>query len=332
MPLLQGLSVFQRLGMWYRKKKSVYYPTVYTVSFGGLTIGGVGKTPSVIERAQQETASKKKVCVVSRGYGGKRDQRIVKGNRDGSNILISYYNTDGELDEEIICSYPEACRVLGDELVLVLVKVPEVTVVKHPNRILAVRWTEKYGYETVLLDDAYQYVMLGRNENILLLSAINPWGNGYVLPAGILREPLREMIRATEIWITHCDQVSNNVVKDISNTIKGIVPNIPIRLTYHRPLYFTNAEFTQFVPMEDFKGKKVDVFCAIANPNSFLNTLERLGIVIGNLFLERDHAFFPIDIIKRDRIILTTEKNILSLGRCDAEVYALCVEISDYYV
>ncbi len=333
LPLLKSLSYFQKWGMWLRSKKKVYTPNIYTVSFGGITIGGVGKTPAVIERAEKEIeVNRRRVCVISRGYGAEKYHGIVEGVYYNDKICIRKYRT--EQDDlplmETVLPHNEVYKVLGDELSLILYRARNVTVLKDANRVRAVKWAEKRGFDIVILDDAYQYLMLGRNENILLLSALNPWGNGLIFPAGILREPLIAMQRATEIWITHCDQTLREKLESIKKILNDICPGKTIRWTYHKPLYWSKLHSTDRYPLDYFRDKEIDVFCAIGNPQSFLNILKQYQIPIKNTYIYRDHAPIPNKILKGGRPILTTEKNLLTLEEEQAEVYALCIGLSDY--
>lgn len=332
-PLLKGLSNFQRWGMWVRSKRAVYTPKIYTVSFGGITVGGVGKTPAVIERAEQEQKdNRKNVCIISRGYGSEKFKGIVEGVFNEGKVGIRKYNSEkNDLPQkETILPWNRAYKVLGDELSLILYRLHDIHVVKDPNRVRAVKWAERKGFDIVILDDAYQYLMLGRNENILLISALNPWGNGLIFPAGILREPLSAIHRATEIWITHCDQIPKEGLEKLKRFLKDMYPEKKMRWVYHKPLYWTKINSSSQFPVDYFRGKDVDVFCAIGSPKSFLNILEQQQINIKNTYIYRDHTPIPSRILKGERVILTTEKNLLTLEEEQAEVYALCIGLSDY--
>lgn len=333
LPLLKGLSYFQKLGMWARSKRKVYFPNVYTVSFGGITVGGVGKTPAVIERAEKEIElNKRKICVMSRGYGSERDRGIVEGTYHEGKVCVRRYKSERERlpNREEILPWNKVYKILGDELTLMLYRLHSITVIKDPNRVRAMKWAEQRGFDIVILDDAYQYLMLGRNENILLLSALNPWGNGLIFPAGILREPLTAMQRATEIWITHCDQTPEEKLMKIKKYLTDMCPEKNIRWTYHKPLYWSKFNAIDKFPVDYFKDKEVDVFCAIGNPKSFLNILQKHQIPIKNTYICRDHTPIPHKILKTNRPILTTEKNLSTLEVAHAEVYALCIGLSDY--
>jgi len=333
LPLLKGLSYFQKWGMWIRSKRRMYTPNIYTVSIGGITIGGVGKTPAVMERAEKElVVNRKKVCVISRGYGAQKYKGIVEGIYYEGKVCIRRYKSEKSYSpqEETLIPWNKVYKVLGDELSLMLYRLHDITVIKDPNRVRAVKWAERRGFDVVILDDAYQYLMLGRNENILLISALNPWGNGLIFPAGILREPLNAIHRATEIWITHCDQVSNELLEKLRSFLMSTYPEKKIRWTYHKPLYWTRLNSTIRYPVEYFKGREVDAFCAIGNPKSFLNVLKQQEINVKNTYVYRDHTPIPNKILKGKRIILTTEKNLLTLEEEQAEVYALCIGLSDY--
>jgi len=333
LPSLKVLSNFQRLGIWIRSQQHTYTPKIYTVSFGGITVGGVGKTPAVIERAEREiNVNSKRVCVISRGYGSKKSHAIVEGIYKEGKVLTRFYSSEKELNpfEEKTLSWGEACKVLGDELTLILYRLPEVTVIKNPNRVHAVNWAECRNFDVIILDDAYQYLMLARNENILLLSALNPWGNRLIFPAGILREPLNAMSRATEIWVSHCDQVPKEKLETLKNFFEQNYPDKKTRWTYHKSLFWRKHNTNQTLPLDSFKNKEADIYCAIGNPDSFLNTLKNLQVCVKNVYVYRDHTPIPKAMMKEERIVLTTEKNMLTLEEANVEVYALYIGLSDY--
>ncbi len=333
LPLLKGLSYFQKWGMWARSKRKVYVPNIYTVSFGGITVGGVGKTPAVMERAEKEIErNKRKICVISRGYASEKYRGIVEGIYHKGKVCVRRYKSerDSSPRQEEILPLNKVYKILGDELTLMLYRLHNITVIKAPNRIRAVKWAEQKGFDIVILDDAYQYLMVGRNENILLISALNPWGNGLIFPAGILREPLTAIQRATEIWITHCDQVLKEKLKKIKKYLTEMCPEKNIRWTYHKPLYWNKLDSIEKLPVDYFKDKEVDVFCAIGNPQSFLHIIKKHQIYIRNTYIHRDHTPFPCKTLKTDRPVLTTEKNLLTVEEEQAEVYALCIGLSDY--
>jgi len=329
-PFLQVLSIFQRLGMWLRKKRKKERFNLYVVGYGGITVGGVGKTPAVIERAELEIGRGKKVCVISRGYKGKNFYGTVKGINKGENIFLEFYSKDGKKIEGRSVSVSEASRIIGDELTLILWRLPLITVFKDKDRIRALSIAEKLGFDLAILDDAFQYVMVEKDEDIVLINALNPWGNGRIFPAGILREPLSSLDRATEVWVTNSSFVSKDKLYEIVNRLRCFLSeNKLVKFKSYKPVGWVNWKTKEVLSLDKFNGATVDLYCAIGNPDSFFKMIDTLGVKVRNRFTLRDHALFPSGIIKGDVPILTTEKNILSLESEYPEVYALRVELVD---
>jgi tetraacyldisaccharide 4'-kinase len=211
------------------------------ISFGNLTAGGTGKTPAVIERARKEIAAGRKVAVLTRGYGSKKGAAYA-------------WKPGGQID------VPFLCRVLGDEPALIALKVPEAVVVKNRDRVAGAQAAiEQHGCDTLILDDGFQYVRLERDENILLIDATNPFGNGHLIPRGLLREPLRAMARATAIILTHCDQAAD--LSPVLAQVKALAPHAPIRRTRHAPAGFYRFSGGPPLPCTAVAGKRVRAVC-----------------------------------------------------------------------
>lgn len=330
LPVLRVLSTLQKVGMWLRKKKKKVKFRLRVISFGGITLGGVGKTPAVLKRAESEILSGKKVCIVSRGYKGKNFSGTVIGKRAGANILLEFYLNGAKIEDKSV-SFSECCRVMGDELTLALYKFPDVVVFKDKDRVRALKLIEKFGFDVAILDDGFQYVMVDRDEDIVLINALDPWGNGEIFPAGVLREPLTSLARATEIWIANANLVGKEELKRIITNLQVYTGcDKPIKMVYYEPLEWIKWSTGDKISLDSFRNVVVDVYCALGNPTSFLRTVEALGIKIRNKFIYRDHYLFPKEIIIGDVPILTTEKNVLSLESDFPEVYALSVRLAEY--
>src|SRR5690606_32884933 len=132
-----------------------------------------GKTPAVIERARLELEAQHRVAVLTRGYKSPAGGRLLA-------------SPDLRL--------PEQGVLLGDEPALMLRKLPDLVIVKDANRLRGARTAiRRFRCDVLILDDGFQHTAIARDENILLIDAVNPFGGGYILPRGILREPLDAM-------------------------------------------------------------------------------------------------------------------------------------------
>ena len=94
----------------------------------------------------------------------------------------------------------------GDEPYMLASNLPDVVVIVDKDRVKAGKYAiQKYGCDTLILDDGYQYLKLSNRLDIALVDRTNPYGGGYLLPRGLLREPIRNLKRAGFIFITKCD-------------------------------------------------------------------------------------------------------------------------------
>ena len=144
------------------------------VVVGGLTAGGTGKTPVLIALGQWLIERGCRVGVVSRGYGG-------------------------ELSPEPLGWVHDSARVVGDEPLLIKQRLG-VPVVVCPDRQRAVTdLIEGVDIDVVLSDDGLQHYAMLRDVEIAVLDADQGMGNGRLLPAGPLREPV-ERLRSMD-WV-----------------------------------------------------------------------------------------------------------------------------------
>jgi tetraacyldisaccharide 4'-kinase len=306
--LLEAGTPVVRIGMWARTRRPRVRVPARVISFGNITAGGTGKTPAVIERARNEIAAGHKVAVLTRGYGSKQEKKPI----------VATLSTPLE----------DFCRVLGDEGALIL-RNARCVVVKCADRVAGAHVAvEDYGCDTLLLDDGFQYVRLERDEDIVVIDATNPFGNGHLIPRGILREPFKALRRATGIILTRCDQV-----QDIALTIeklRAISPHAPIRTTRHAPKYLSRVDDGSTVPLEFLRGKPVKAMCAIANPEVFFKTLEQLGARITQRLALPDHSELPVEALEGKGITIITEKDAVRLMSARPNVLSLRVEIEDF--
>mgnify|MGYP006332910199 FL=1 len=272
---------------------------VELICVGNITVGGTGKTPAVQYFAKKIINDKKKVAVLSRGYNGKRksDTMIV---RDENGI----YATSLEA---------------GDETYLHSLNL-EIPIVVSKNRFLGAKLLkEKYNVDIIILDDGYQHRKLFRDKNILLIDATNPFGGGYLLPKGRLRESLDGIKRADEIIISKTNFVQKNIVDEITNKLKKY--NKPIFLAVHKEDHFYNQSLVNF-PLETIKGKDVLLFSSIANPENFKKSILKLEPKsVKEIKFSDHHIYSDIEIeeISREAVdydfIITTEKDIVKIKK-----------------
>jgi tetraacyldisaccharide 4'-kinase len=268
---------------------------VPVVSVGNLTTGGTGKTPLVAWIAGELAAAGFKVCVLSRGYGRKNSgMRVVAS--DGKTVLSDVTQT-------------------GDEPYLLAESLQgKAAVVCDADRLSAGKWAvANLSSDVFVLDDAFQHQRLARQLNILTIDARNPWGNGWLLPAGILREPLAELARADCIVITRADVTG---AEALPQQIDKLRPGVP---TFLSVMKLKEPAAEGFDPS---KTLRIAAFCAIGNPASFFSSLRETGYDLVYTRSFRDHYEYTqtdVDAIMREaqaqgaQALCTTSKDAVKI-------------------
>lgn len=280
------------------------------ISVGNLSVGGTGKTPMVTLLARKLIAKGKKVAVLSRGYGGPKDGE-VRFVSDGSAIFLPPSES-------------------ADEPFLLARSVPGLIVVTGRDRYHAGRRAfERYRPDIFILDDGYQHLRLRRDLNILLLDAGNPFGNGWTLPAGLLREPPSAVRRADLVIYTRSDS-SMDLKKP---------RDIPACRSFHRLAGFVPLAGGTPAPFSLLAGKRGVACAGIGDPEAFFAALLEEGLEIVSTLAFRDHCGYDqseLGEIRRAlaetgaRYLITTEKDAVKLasaGPLPAECYAAVLEI-----
>ena len=241
-----------------------------TISVGNLTVGGTGKTPVVGFLCDYLNQAQKSVAVLTRGYGRKSRLPILL---QGSNL------TQYQVKET------------GDEPCILACHLKNGVVVVDANRArggrLALQATSP---QVFLLDDGFQRRSLSRDLDIVTLDAANPWGNGYLLPLGKLREPTSQLRRADLLWITRVNQTSDDLEEIRRRIHKKIIK--PMVFSAHVAQQLVSCSGQNRLPLTDLKDKKVVAFCGIANPRSFEQTLLELGARLVSFRSFADHHSF----------------------------------------
>ena len=306
-PLALASPIIQ-FGMRRRLGKPAERMTAYVISFGNLTAGGTGKTPAVIERAQREVAEGYRVGILTRGY------HAPAGHAPAISAEL-------EVDQYY--------AVLGDEAALLLQKVPQVIVFKDANRNAAARRAiDDYGCNVLILDDGYQFTALDRDENILLIDAVNSFGNGKTIPRGILREPLSRVSRATEIWLSRCDQARDDA--NVVARLRKFAPHAPIRLTKHAPISLRRLVDGAILPLSDLRDREVAAACGIGHPEAFFATLEGLGARLTHRHAFPNHEPIELAALPNHAMVVITEKDAVRITNPPENLHALEVALQTY--
>ncbi len=267
------------------------------ICIGNLTTGGVGKTPIVIEIANQ-LSQNNKVCVISRGYKGKLSSKNINVIKDYEKILI---------DDPYLS---------GDEPNLIAKNIPNSMLITSANRVAAANYAiEKYGAEIIILDDGFTNRKLKKDLQILLFDTEKMVGNGKLLPAGPLREPMKEIKRGDKILLVNKNakefELTENIIKFFNYK--------PIEVCNVVPDIYINPNTEEKISK---KQKNVYAFCAIGQPDSFYNFLKKDFNVLGVSTYSDHHKYTEADLKELEQnalsrgadAIITTEKDYVKIS------------------
>jgi tetraacyldisaccharide 4'-kinase len=307
------------------------------VVVGNLTVGGTGKTPVVEKFAKALRDRGRKVAILSRGYKSKAPPVWKKWwwNLTHSAEPPPRIVSDGE---NVLLNSEEA----GDEPYMLARNLPGVVVLVDKNRVKAGAFAiKKFGCDTLVLDDGFQYLPLKGRLNLLLVDKTNPFGNGEMLPRGILREPIKHLRRASYVFLTKSNGVRDT---ELERLIDEHNPGVDIIECAHRPQYLQRFGIAPDAagarqPLSFLKGKRVFAFSGIATPESFEKFLRDLGAVLVGRERFLDHYRYADEDLaelaaaaKREdaELIVTTEKDSVRIAPGFAEtlpLYYLRLEI-----
>jgi tetraacyldisaccharide 4'-kinase len=243
------------------------------VSIGNLTVGGTGKTPAVEVAVQSLTSLGHRPAVVSRGYG--RSTRGVQVVADAASIRLD----------------PEES---GDEPFLLARRLPGIPVVVGSNRHDAARVAiERFGVTAIVLDDGFQHRTLKKDLEIVMARAHRPWGNGQLLPAGPLREPLGALARADLIVATGALDLGD--AREVVDAVDEHAPRVPVVTATLVPAECWEAGRMRSVRLPELAGRKLAAFAGIAAPAAFAETLKSTGAEVVAMSSFADHHWYSVD-------------------------------------
>ncbi|HUE22230.1 MAG TPA: tetraacyldisaccharide 4'-kinase [Bryobacteraceae bacterium] len=270
------------------------------ISVGNITVGGTGKTPMVLHLVRRLKDGGWKPGILTRGYGrhSPHSHQVVAA---GAHVPVSQS---------------------GDEPQLFL------RAGVAPVGIGADRWRvgrlleQEFGIDVIVLDDGFQHVRLDRRLDILLVDALDPFGGGYVLPLGRLREPLAGLSRADIFVVTRSE--SGRVAQAAEHFLRRQNPRAPVFHARAQPEAWVSAATGETIAADALPYKRVAAFCGLGNPGYFWYTLTALGLHVPiRIEYEDHHAYIARELrymgrqFRDDGIeaVLTTEKDLVNL--CD---------------
>ncbi|PZR06318.1 MAG: tetraacyldisaccharide 4'-kinase [Archangium gephyra] len=244
------------------------------ISIGNIVVGGAGKTPLIIHLANDALANGRRVAILTRGYGRSTREPI-------------------RFDSRALPTVAEA----GDEPRLIARRSPGVTVFVNADRVASARAAVKEGFDLLLLDDGFQHRRLARDVDLVLDVGV---GNGFLLPAGPLREPVSALRRATHVWKRDVDvryEVTSLIAPDGAR--------------------------------QSLRGQRVVLLLGVARPDRVRRSVEMAGATVVAMHAHADHhVFTPEELAAATRVgatLVTTEKDAERLPPGTAHVLELTV-------
>lgn len=232
--------------------------TLPVISVGNLSVGGTGKSPLVAWLAQRLRQRDMRVAVLSRGY-----RQLDNGQ--------------------------------NDEALELELQFPDVPHLQHWDRIAsAMLAAEELDMEILVLDDGFQHRRLGRDLEIVLLDASEPPASRWLLPGGLLREPLSSLTRAHVVVLTRAARATPAAYEKLLRQVKRYAPRAAILSANHQPANLWNAT-GEVLGLDQLSGQPVLAFCAIGHPSSFFASLEELGADVLDRRTWPDHHPFAAE-------------------------------------
>ena len=287
--LLFGMVAALRRRAYRLNLLSSGHPGVPVIVVGNLTAGGSGKTPFVIWLVQWLESQGRKPGVVSRGYG----------RRDSTLRSVEPNSTAEEV---------------GDEPLLIHVKTG-VPVAVGVDRLAAARLlrTRHPEVDVIISDDGLQHYRLQRDLELVLADGKARFGNGWLLPAGPLREPLSRLARADALILTQRD-----------GEFAEIKTALPVFNVRHEPAGFRNvADGSLRDSLPDSRGREIHAVSGIARPENFFALLGRMGVSHRARTFPDHHLFAAQDMEPGDFVVMTEKDAVKCRAFAGTDWWAL---------
>jgi len=267
-------------------RAEIHHPDVPVVSVGNLTLGGTGKTPMVEWLTRWFRGRDVRVVVISRGYGAEAGSR-------------------------------------NDEALELEQKLPGVPHLQNPDRVAAAaKAVEELQCQLIVLDDAFQHRRIGRNLDIVMLDALEPFGFGHIFPRGTLREPPRGLARADVVALSRADMLGTEGRERVRRRVRDYSPECVWIEVAHAARSLISAGGAER-PIESLRTEPVAAFCGLGNPAGFRHTLETCGYRVAGFREFPDHHRYDrsdieslsewVDLLDVAAVVCT-HKDLVKLG------------------
>lgn len=286
------------------------------ISIGNITVGGAGKTPTVIMVTKLLKEAGIKVGILSRGYS--RNSKGYQLISDGSTLFLPVNQS-------------------GDEIYLAAEECGVSAAVSERRVEGAQKFIGDTNVDVIVLDDAYQHRWLDRDLNILVFDQRFLTKKGIIdrnlLPLGRMREPFSSVSRA------------GIVIINMKFTEKVDIPKSFVKLFEGKKLFYGyyaasgvyDVKNHQQFRLNEFEGEKSLVVCGIARPYSFLKVLEQNNIDISNKLLFKDHKEYTLKEVNliRKKFYETNSNSVVTTQKDFVKLKAFSKELDDidiYYL
>ncbi|HBG48083.1 MAG TPA: tetraacyldisaccharide 4'-kinase [Cyanobacteria bacterium UBA9971] len=274
----------------------------YVISVGNLTTGGTGKTPVTCEIANYISQNlNKRIAIISRGYGGQLSNKNTNIISNGEKI---FYNS----------------ILAGDEPYWMAENCKNTAVITGKNRVKSGQYAiNNFKSEFLLLDDGFQHLKLKRDLDIVLIDCIKVSGNGFLLPAGPLRELENRIKRADKVIIVNkkpFDKASEKQCEVVAKKIQEKYGKKSVVCKLNPDKIYDLKTKELFYPL------KAIAFAGIGQPEFFFNSLKCQNIQLLSEMIFEDHYLYTKLVVenliekaqeKGADSIITTEKDAVKL-------------------
>jgi tetraacyldisaccharide 4'-kinase len=300
---MNAISEVYRVSYAARMKRLSKVPAVRLdvplVSVGNITLGGTGKTPICRLLASGFAERGMNPGIVTRGYGREGSGSVVLSSRHDA---MSWHSC-------------------GDEPILYLEDGRPVAIDIDRARGAA-SLIDRFSCGSIVLDDGFQYVTLSRDADIAVIDACNPFGFGKLFPAGLLREPLTELRRATLFWMTRIDAAGAEKSSQARDALSKMFPETPIVESVYKVSEAKSIGGGESPDIQSLRGARALAVSGLGNPEQFERTVEGVTgeAVIAYRFTDH-HPYGDADLERVEDAaaragadwIVTTEKDAVRL-------------------
>ncbi|HDJ28903.1 MAG TPA: tetraacyldisaccharide 4'-kinase [Proteobacteria bacterium] len=240
------------------------------VCVGNLTVGGTGKTPMVSWLTNYFSRQGKKVAILTRGY--------KRSSSQSSLVLLPDAGNTYKVSE------------LGDEAAMLHARHPQASLVLDADRSRGARAVcSRWQPDIIIMDDGFQHRRLRRTVNIVMIDSQRLFGNGFLLPAGPLREPISALQRADLVVFNKFDAHHTYFAKKSCKVFDFISPARLFTASYQLKSLYNLRQPSRLLTVDQLQGKKMLAFAGIANPDYFFQQLENIGIKLQHTLPFADH-------------------------------------------